>query len=115
MNLDLKNVLLAKTGLRDKVISVDGLIKTSTDEAYNLLVKSGYTSKIVFFQKSVKIFKNLLKQFNTNEIYKFYRPHGKYRRHSKILKKETINLVLSSKYSKIKKQIEEKMHENTYT
>ena len=74
MNTDLRNALIAKTALRDSRITHIGLIKTAVDEAYNELHKGpnvGHRHPQVIATRAVKIFKNMLKQFSTQNVIRF--------------------------------------------
>jgi len=73
MNVGLRNALIAKTALRDKVLTRAGLVKTAVEEALQEQLDHeniGYRSEKTILSRTIKIYKNLLKQQNTRVLFK---------------------------------------------
>lgn len=121
MNLDLRYALIAKTILRDDKTSNIGLIITSVEEAINTCLNNqnfGYHHHTVIKQKSIKIYKNLLKYYSIKNLIKnfcnsevCYIYYNKYHKelNTKASKCNVINLMSLDSIKKITLLIQSKV------
>jgi hypothetical protein len=75
VDIGLRNALLAKTILRDGKITRNGLMITSVQKAKHILENNnniGHRHNKVIYDKSIKIFKNLLKQYSEKQLVKIF-------------------------------------------
>lgn len=127
MDIGLRNALIAKTALRDSSVTNLGLVITSTEEAYLELNRGnnvGHKNPIVVFDRSKKIYKNLLKQYTTKQLIKFFTSYYttlRYKRkYGKEMtpaspKKQIIEIIIEAHSPNIKKVLKSKHYENSYT
>lgn len=127
MDLGLRNALIAKTALRDSKIANQGLIITAIQEATSQLDNDsnpGHKNIKVIKDKSRKIYKNLLKQYSSEKLYKdfttFYTSLKYRRKYKQTLnknspKKNIINTILEMDSPLINRIIEGKNYENSHS